>query len=215
MLRRGTALEAIAPGRPAAVRACEALARRLLPAELGHARQVARLSRLLFDGLGGVLRLPAEARALLLCAAWLHDLGWVEGAAGHHKASQRLILADRGLPLGPEQRRLVACVARYHRKALPSPRHALYAELGREERRWVRLLGGLLRLADGLDRGHRGAVRELDVRLGPGRVLVRCRLAGRGAAERGAAEEKAGLLRRALGREIELAFVSGGTEEER
>jgi len=210
MLRCGAPLDALEPAPVAAqgalAEASQALARRLVPAELGHARQVARLALALFDELGGLHRLPAQTRAWLACAAWLHDLGWVEGASGHHKASQRLILADRSLPLGGAERALVACVARYHRKAMPSRRHAEYAALGRERRRWVRLLGGMLRLADGLDRGHAGAVHGLRCRIGPGRVRVSCQVAGLGAGERAAARDKADLLRVALGREVVLSF---------
>jgi predicted phosphodiesterase len=213
MLRAGAPLDALAPAEAQGLEwSCRELLGRALPAELEHARQVARLADLLFEGLRPLHRLPEEARRRLACAAWLHDLGWVEGARGHHKASQRLILEDRELPLSPEERRRVALVARYHRKALPGPRHPEYAGLAREARREVRLLSGMLRLADGLDRGHRARVLELDCRLLPGEVRVRCRTRGPSAAERAAAEDKADLLRAALGRELSLAW--GRTDEE-
>ena len=93
-------------------------------------------------------------------------------------------------------------------------RSALYASLPREGRRQARLLAGLLRLADGLDRGHRAAVRYLGVRLAPGRLQVTCRVVGGAAPERRAGVEKAELLARALGREVRLVFepLSSGEE---
>ncbi|HSR24428.1 MAG TPA: Ppx/GppA family phosphatase, partial [Candidatus Eisenbacteria bacterium] len=45
-------------------------------------------------------------------------------------------------------------IARYHRKALPSDHHVEYMALTEPDRRLVRRLGALLRLADGLDLDH-------------------------------------------------------------
>jgi exopolyphosphatase / guanosine-5'-triphosphate,3'-diphosphate pyrophosphatase len=50
--------------------------------------------------------------------------------------------------------RLMANIAPYHRKALPAYHHPEYMSLAPKDRRLVRLLGALLRLADGLDLDH-------------------------------------------------------------
>ncbi len=52
----------------------------------------------------------------------------------------------------PREREIVANVARYHRKALPKPRHENFARLSGADQELVGKLGGILRLADGLDR---------------------------------------------------------------
>ena len=52
------------------------------------------------------------------------------------------------------ERGLVANVARYHRKALPSDGHPDYMALDDRDRMLVRRLAALLRLADGLDADH-------------------------------------------------------------
>ena len=49
-------------------------------------------------------------------------------------------------------------MARYHRKALPTLQHPEFAELAPEDRRLVRELASLLRIADGLDYGHLSSV---------------------------------------------------------
>jgi len=63
-------------------------------------------------------------------------------------------------------------ISRYHRKAPPSKKHPEFAQLTQEERARVRRIAAILRLADGLDRGHVSAVESLRLRLLPGRLLV-------------------------------------------
>jgi len=56
-------------------------------------------------------------------------------------------------------------VARYHRKALPKKKHDGFGQLSIPDQALVRRLGGLLRLADGLDRRRNGHVQSLKCRL--------------------------------------------------
>ncbi len=58
----------------------------------------------------------------------------------------------------------MANVARYHRGAEPKRKHRNFGELSPAMRGRVRKLAALLRVADGFDRGHIGAVAELKVR---------------------------------------------------
>ena len=74
--------------------------------------------------------------------------------------------------LSEREKRIVANVARYHRGAKPRASHEGLAALEPEEREIVRVLGALLRLADGLDRSHTDAVRDLEVWLEGGRMAV-------------------------------------------
>lgn len=146
--------------------------------DLTHARHVMQLSLDLFQitwplhGLG-----PAEAE-LLRRAALLHDAGILISYRGHHKESLRLI-QQAALPgLTDAEQMEVACIARYHRKALPSKRHEVYGDLPRSERQRVDELGGILRLADAFDYEHDGGVSHLygHVLATPGRsshVLIR------------------------------------------
>jgi exopolyphosphatase/guanosine-5'-triphosphate,3'-diphosphate pyrophosphatase len=129
--------------------------------DLPHARHVARLAQDLFQltwpmhGFG-----HAEAE-LLRRAALLHDAGILVTYRGHHKETLRLI-AHAALPgLTQDEQLQVACIARYHRKALPKKHHAIYGDLPRQARERVRELGGILRLADAFDYEHDGAVQRL------------------------------------------------------
>ena len=68
------------------------------------------------------------------------------------------------LGMSPEQQVAIANVARYHRGAPPKRKHRNYGILDRALRRRIRKLAAILRVADGLDRGHIGAVAFADYR---------------------------------------------------
>jgi exopolyphosphatase/pppGpp-phosphohydrolase len=176
------------------------------PYDAAHPVQVARLALALFDELRPIHGLSDADRRCLRYAALLHDIGILSGSKGHHKRSQRIILRAPGLPMKGLERRLTAQVARYHRKAMPSTRHALYAALNQADRRRVRVLAGLLRVADGLDVGHRRAIRGLSCRASRARVVVTCSSVGHAAAERARALEKGRLLEKTFGRRLAIVL---------
>jgi exopolyphosphatase/guanosine-5'-triphosphate,3'-diphosphate pyrophosphatase len=157
--------------------ACVALGRRC-GFEEEHCRQDARLAVRLFDLTAELHNLEEEYRDLLHYAGILHDIGYVEGYWGHHKTAYRLIMDARLPGLSEREKLIVANVARYHRGARPKLKHKGFAALLPEDREAVRMLGAMLRLADGLDRSHTDAVRDLDVWFDGERmvILVQCPL---------------------------------------
>ena len=135
--------------------------------EVAHARHVRDLALALFDQLQSLHELGSAERDLLEAAALLHDIGWTVSGSKHHKHSYRLI-HDNGSRLTGftlTEIELIANVARYHRKALPSLGHDPYANLPAPQREVVQRLAALLRLADGLDRPHWQTVTNLQCRL--------------------------------------------------
>jgi exopolyphosphatase/guanosine-5'-triphosphate,3'-diphosphate pyrophosphatase len=170
--------------------------------EAGHSEQVTRLAQRLFDRLAAVHGFGRERRFVLTCAALLHDIGWLEGPAGHHKVAMDRILQDTTLPLTPPQRTLVALIARYHRKALPRDDHPVYGDVSANDQATVRMLAGILRIADGLDRSHMSRVSDVEVAVGPDTVTVRCRTTGPAEPELRAAQKKADLLEQVLSKPI-------------
>jgi len=126
-----------------------------------HARQVERLADQLFLATHPLHLLSEGARRVLARAAFLHNTGMLVEARRHHKHSYRLI-KEAPLPDFTEQERLeIACIARYHRRALPSLSHAEFAALDRIARRRVSILAALVRIADALDFNHDGRVLHL------------------------------------------------------
>lgn len=183
--------------------ACIALGRQC-GFEEEHSRQDARIAVQLFDLTADLHQLDDEYRDLLFYAGLLHDVGYVEGYWGHHKTAYRLIMKADLPGLTQREKRMVANVARYHRGARPKLSHKGFSELNPDDRDTVTVLGALLRLADGLDRGHVDAVQELDVWLDGDRlvVLVDCPL-GCGS-EVWAGEKKGRFLGQVLGIRVEV-----------
>ena len=186
-----------------AIAAATALARRC-DYDRPHTEQVTRLALELFDKLAALHGLGEHERFLLNCAGLLHDIGWCEGGKAHHKTAMRLILADTAIALDERERAIVACVARYHRGAMPQERHKRFAALDDRDRRTVWLLAGMLRVADGLDYTHGSLAGDLDVRVRPGRLEVICRAECSAQAELAQAERKSDVLARALGRAVSV-----------
>jgi len=129
-----------------------------------HARHVRELALQLFDALGERLGCQPADRQLLGDAALLHDIGYHISYDTHHKHSYHLILHADLLGISPSDQVVLANVARYHRGALPKRSQRNYGSLDKDSRRRVKRLAALLRIADGLDRGHVGAVERVKVR---------------------------------------------------
>ena len=131
--------------------------------EKPHALQVAMLALKFFDELGSIhgYAQSGRERMLLQAGALLHDVGISRGIDGHHKASRDMILEDRTLPLSDREREVVALIARYHRRSLPKLEHRPYAALPDHHKALVERLGGMLRVADGLDRSHQALVKGI------------------------------------------------------
>ena len=172
-----------------------------------HHLQVASLALALFDGLGELHALGEEERGLLEYAALLHDIGWCEGRARHHKWTEKLVMEDDALPFSRRHRRMVACIARYHRRAFPEASHETFGALAEEDRKKVRALAAILRLADALDASHLDLVEGLSCQVGPEKVLVTCVAGQPPQGEDEAWARKGALFRSFFGREAELRWT--------
>lgn len=137
-----------------------------------HSRDVARLALELFDQLAPMHQLPAASRPWLEAAALLHDVGHALNHQRHHKHTHYLIL-NADLPgLSDRERRLVACIARFHRRSPPEPAHEALEGLTATEIRIVRKASTLLRIADSLDATHNQPVVRLSARVSGRKVIV-------------------------------------------
>ena len=133
----------------------------LLVEDWPHARQVERLSTELFYATRPLHQLDDQALRLLERAAFLHNTGMMIESRRHHKHSFRLIKETNLPDFTGKERHEIACIARYHRRALPSTSHEEFAELSRRARKRVSALAALLRIADALDYSHDGRVLQL------------------------------------------------------
>lgn len=128
-----------------------------------HVFQVAKLALALFDATRYLHKLGPNERRLLEAAALLHDLGHKRDPMTHHKHSRDMIL-EADLPqFSKREQRIIACVARYHRKGHPKPKHRVYTDLRHKDKVLVSHLAGILRIADGSDRSHTASAEGLEV----------------------------------------------------
>lgn len=129
--------------------------------DMAHSEQVASIALVLFDALKETINLSERDRTILEAAALLHDVGYFIAYSSHHKHSYHLIRHADLFGFAPDEREMVAQVARYHRKSLPKVKHEGYGALSESVRYRVDSLGGMLRVADGLDRGRCSAVTDI------------------------------------------------------
>jgi exopolyphosphatase/guanosine-5'-triphosphate,3'-diphosphate pyrophosphatase len=143
-----------------------------------HSEQVARLCCELFDCTRSLHNLGTEQRELIEYAALLHDIGWHIAREGHHKHSQYLILHGDLKNFSREEIRIIANIARFHRKSMPKMSHKNFAALPAAARKVVRVGAALLRIADGLDRSHSNVVTGLSCQISRKRVEVTLKAKG-------------------------------------
>lgn len=129
--------------------------------EESHARNVAELSRKLFDQLRSEHRLDSRHEVILFVAALLHEIGLIVNVRSNHKHALYLIRHSDLFGLSKGELLLVGLVARYHRRATPQPSHEGYGTLPQEDRVVVAKLAAMLRLAIALDDTRSGRVREI------------------------------------------------------
>jgi CHAD domain-containing protein len=122
-----------------------------LDPDYSHSVYVAKISKLLFDGIlaaGVPVILPVRAGSLLEAAAILHDVGRADGPRNHQKKSYRMI-REKIPPPGwtAAEMEIVATIARYHRGALPNSSQKSWAAIPANQKESVLFLAGILRLA--------------------------------------------------------------------
>ncbi len=119
-----------------------------------HATEVSGLSLQLFDTLTREHHLGPRHRVLLEIAALLHEIGSFIAAPSHHKHSMYILANASIFGLGKRDSRIVANVARYHRRSPPKSTHPFYQALPRRDRIAVQQLAAILRVADALARSR-------------------------------------------------------------
>jgi len=138
-----------------------------------HVEQVRHLALLLLDQLGPELGCEPSDRLLLEAAGLLHDVGQLVSYRKHHKHSFQLLMHAERLGLPARDRLLVALVSRYHRQTPPRRKHPEFAALPAGDQQVVQRLSAILRVADGLDRGHTAPVEALATELTDDALIIR------------------------------------------
>ena len=126
-----------------------------------HTRHVAFLALRMFDDLQPAHNLDASYRELLWAAGILHDIGVIVDYQYHHQHSSYIILNHALSGYAPRELALISLLTRYHRsKGVPKPGN-LAAWLNDEDVRGLKVMAGILRLAEYFERGRRQVIRDV------------------------------------------------------
>src|SRR5256885_145012 len=140
--------------------------------DLDHALQVRDSAMHLFTAMSSVHRLPPEYREWLSAAAMLYEAADYVNRSGRHRHTHYVISHSEILGYTPQQRLIIAAIARYLGKSRPNPGDAPMKTLLPIEQEYVRKASLLLRLARALNLGRGGAVRGTRVRVRQGEITL-------------------------------------------
>jgi len=104
----------------------------------------------------------------------------------------------------PQEIEIIACISRYHRRRLPRKKDAGFSSLNKADRRAVRILSAILKVADGLDRTHFGVVQDVECKISENLIEVVVHATGDAELELWSARQKADMLQQLLGREVRI-----------
>jgi len=186
------------------------LARRCQAPEV-HSLHVADLALSLFDQTKREHHLGQQERLWLEYAAILHDVGYLINPRQHHKHAYYLIKHSDMDGFAAEEIDVIANIARYHRRALPSLKHEGFDRLTPRMQRVVKILASLLRIADGLDRTHFSLVQAVTVKFGK-QITIEVRLTGDAEMELWAAKSRADLFEQVFRRHVQFSGFSMETQ---
>jgi exopolyphosphatase/guanosine-5'-triphosphate,3'-diphosphate pyrophosphatase len=136
----------------------------------------------LFDQMQTVHELPGEYRLWLQAAAMMQEVGKFMNHQGHHRHTQYIIANSEIFGFSPEQRAIVAAIARYLGKSRPEAADRPMRAVPLEEHVHVERAVVLLRMAQALNQDRATAVVKVRTKVYPKRVLLQL-LPARGGAE--------------------------------
>ena len=172
-----------------------------------HAMDVREAATELFSTLRSVHRLPPEYGEWLAAAAMLYEVGDYVNRSGHHRHTYYIISNSEILGYTPQQRRIIAAVARYLGKSRPNIEDVPMKVIDSTERTSVQKAIVLLRMARALNLSRSRSVEKVRVRVHAAAVkvtLVPRRRTGMDL-EVWALEKERDYFREVFGRELSIA----------
>ena len=129
--------------------------------EKEHAKQCAFLTVEIFELLKDQLNLASDYRDILYSAALLHDIGTSIDYVDHQRHTKYLIMNSEIFGFSTTEKYQIALIACYHRKGTPKFKDFCYLELKKKQKKMIKKLAAILRIADALDRSYTSAVKKV------------------------------------------------------
>jgi exopolyphosphatase/guanosine-5'-triphosphate,3'-diphosphate pyrophosphatase len=154
-----------------------------------------------------VHNLPPEFREWLSAAAMLYEVGDYVNRNGHHRHTYYIIANSEILGYTPQQRRIIAAIARYLGKSRPTSDDAPMSPLTPEERVHVVRASVLLRLARAANLGRSQSVARIAASARNGKVSLKLIARGKASVdlELWAIEKDSAYFREVFGRTLSVA----------
>lgn len=131
-----------------------------------HTKEVCRLSLLIFEEVCKNLKEMSDRKKdILFSAATLHDIGYSVDEDNHNKYSQKLVLNEGLSDFSEKETEIISCICRYHRGELPDKKaDKVYKNIDKDERKTVKRLAGILRIADYLEDDEIGEIENIEIK---------------------------------------------------
>jgi exopolyphosphatase/guanosine-5'-triphosphate,3'-diphosphate pyrophosphatase len=102
----------------------------------------------------------------------LHDCGKFISISAHYRNSYHIIRGLDIVGLNTRDLEIVACVALYHSRIIPSAQDGIYTALNENDRVIVSKLTAILRIADALDRSQTQKFDTIEVKLDEEKLMI-------------------------------------------
>ncbi|WP_461205149.1 Ppx/GppA phosphatase family protein [Clostridium sp. DL1XJH146] len=129
-----------------------------------HCRYVERQSLYIFDKVKDYMNLNDKSRLYLQIAAILHDIGTYINLYKEETHCYNIIKNEHILGISDKEYIIIANIAKYHNKAIPSEKDIDYSLLSFEDKMLVSKLSSILRLAKALDISHKQKITNINIR---------------------------------------------------
>ena len=133
--------------------------------DMTHALKVRQSAVSLFKSMKSVHRLPPDYQEWLSAAAMLYEVGDFVNRSGRHRHAYYIISHSEILGYTPQERRIIAAIARYLGKSRPIATDGPMKVLATADREPVRKASLLLRMARAVNLGRGSAVKRARVRV--------------------------------------------------
>lgn len=135
-------------------------------------KHVAKLALQLFDQLQALHQLDDHSKDMLYYACLIYDVGLFINFENYQKHSGYLILNSNLRGFNNAELIMLSLLARYHRKSGPKKKHKKIKQLFKNQRKRLKILAGILRIAVGLDKTKNQWVEETRFEIEDNKVSI-------------------------------------------
>ena len=172
--------------------------------DLKRAEEVRCLAVQLFHELRRVHALPPEYQGWLSAAALLHEAGTFINRSGSHRHTYYLIANSEIFGFTPEQRHIIAAIARYLGKTRPNPADGPSKALSGADEELVPKAVVLLRLAKAMSHGTDGSIVSVAAEIYRERVMLKLKAKDGADLEVWMLSKERAYFREVFGRELDV-----------